>query len=211
MNLRELQGIARRLMIDAGFEPDPPPAALAQVRTEPPAVPPDGAPDLRDRLWSSIDNEQSRDLDQIEWAERRGPGRILVSIGIADVDVRVPARSPVDEHAGRNTTSVYLGVATFPMLPLPLSEDLSSLLEGEGVGRLELTRQNRAREIVGDLMLAANTALAGYLEGRGLSSLRRVVRSPRRWDRIVAIAAAHGETLPPTPDAPALAAFLSRR
>jgi exoribonuclease-2 len=85
------------------------------------------------------------------------------------------------------------------------------VISGDGVGHLELTRKNRAREIIEDLMLAANTALAGFLESHQLVSLRRVVRSPKRWDRIVTVAAEHGEHLPPEPSAPALAAFLSRR
>jgi VacB/RNase II family 3'-5' exoribonuclease len=305
MNLRDLVATARRLTIEAGFEPDLPPAAAEQVRQLAAHAAAEGVRDLRDRLWSSIDNEQSRDLDQIEWAEQRGPDRILLSIGLADVDERVPAGSPLDEHAGRNTTSVYTGVATFPMLPTELSEDLTSLREGadrlavvvdlvvvrdgtiaevaiaralvrnrgrlayddvgpwlegragrpgnidsaleaqlrlqdlaagwlksrrqhrgaleletiearpvvsgDGVGRLELTRKGRARELIEDLMLAANTAMAGFLEGRKLASLRRVVHSPKRWDRIVAIAAEHGESLPAEPSAPALAAFLTRR
>jgi VacB/RNase II family 3'-5' exoribonuclease len=305
MNLRDLVATARRLMLDAGFEPDLSPAAEDQVRHLAAQIPTGGVPDLRGRLWSSIDNEQSRDLDQIEWAERKGPDRALLSIGLADVDERLPAGSPLDQHAGRNTTSVYTGVATFPMLPTRLSEDLTSLEEGQdrlavvldltvladgtiedtaitralvrnqsrlayddvgpwleghgprpqkidapleaqlrlqdevagwlktrrqhrgaleletiearpvvtgdGISRLELTRKNRAREIIEDLMLAANTALARFLEARKLSSLRRVVRSPKRWDRIVALATEHGETLPPEPSAPALAAFLTRR
>jgi hypothetical protein len=89
MNLRELVATARRLMIEAGFEPNVPPAADAQMRALAPLqTEVEGARDLRGRLWSSIDNEQSRDLDQIEWAERRGPDRTLLSIGLADVDER---------------------------------------------------------------------------------------------------------------------------
>jgi VacB/RNase II family 3'-5' exoribonuclease len=305
MDLRDLVATARRLVIEAGFEPDLAPSAEEQVRQLPARAATDGVRDLRARLWSSIDNEQSRDLDQIEWAERRGSDRILLSIGLADVDERVPGGSPVDEHAGRNTTSVYTGVATFPMIPTALSEDLTSLHEGadrlavvvdlvvardgtiaevaidravvrnrarlafddvgpwlegraprpdridpaledqlrlqdeaagwlksrrqqrgaleletiearpvvsgDGVGRLELTRKSRARELIEDLMLAANTAIAGFLESHQLTSLRRVVRSPKRWDRIVSMAAEQGERLPSEPSAPALAAFLTRR
>lgn len=84
--------------------------------------------DLRTLLWSSIDNDTSRDLDQVEVAEKLKNGDIRLQIGIADVDESVPKDSQIDEIASRNTCSVYTGIETFPMLPRVLSEDLTSLL-----------------------------------------------------------------------------------
>lgn len=84
--------------------------------------------DLRDLLWSSIDNVDSQDLDQIEWCERGPENEIRVKVAIADVDVFVPKGSKTDRHAAHNGTSVYTGVRTYPMLPDALSEGISSLL-----------------------------------------------------------------------------------
>ena len=94
-----------------------------------PAAP--GAQDLRNLLWSSIDNDTSKDLDQIEWAEQLPDGRIRVLIGVADVDARVNAGTVIDGHARSETTSVYTGVKVFPMLPSELSEGITSLNENE--------------------------------------------------------------------------------
>ena len=89
----------------------------------------DQVKDLRGLLWSSIDNDTSRDLDQIEYAEKLPNGDIRVLVGIADVDASVPKGTPLDQHAARETTSVYTGVRIFPMLPDALSTDITSLLE----------------------------------------------------------------------------------
>ena len=86
--------------------------------------------DLRELLWSSIDNETSRDLDQVEWAEQLSNGDIRLLVGIADVDAAVTKDSPVDEHAGKNTVTVYTQGRIFPMLPEELSTDLTSMNEG---------------------------------------------------------------------------------
>src|SRR5262249_14836944 len=94
-----------------------------------PATP--GLKDLRDKPWSSIDNKESRDLDQIEYAERLTDGSVRLVVGIADVDVRVPKDTPLDKHAFANCTSVYTGVEVFPMLPEKLSTDCTSLNEGQ--------------------------------------------------------------------------------
>src|SRR5208282_1343888 len=127
-----LQAIARQVMQAEGFEPDFPPEVpkqLADISAHPPQlVPSDKVRDLRNLLWSSIDNDTSKDLDQIEVAERLPNGDVKVMIGIADVDSFVEKDSPIDQHAERETTSVYTGVAIFPMLPNELSTGASSLL-----------------------------------------------------------------------------------
>ncbi|MDB4942311.1 MAG: rnb [Labilithrix sp.] len=298
----DLRAIARKVAQDEGFSVDPP----APSEELPPSVlrdPPD-VRNLASLLWSSIDNRESTDLDQVEHSERLPDGSILLRIGIADVDVFVPKGSPLDRHAAQSTTSLYAGVATFPMLPDALSSDLTSLLpdvnrlavvteltvapdgaitrsdvyrarivnhaklvyedvgrwlEGRGepppevarnpelaeqlhmqeeaakrlrkrrvehgalqletaearavakdgdVVRLELVDKNRARDIIEDLMIAANGVTARFLEERGYASLRRVVRTPRRWDRIVEVARQRGVTLPAEADAIALSVFL---
>ncbi|HEY0708298.1 MAG TPA: RNB domain-containing ribonuclease [Polyangia bacterium] len=298
---------AREIMREAGFAPEFSSAALAEAQA---AQRPDGngatrdVVDLRDRPWSSIDNPTSRDLDQIEWAERLGSGRARLFVGIADVDALAAAGGAIDQHAGHNTTSVYTGVVTFPMIPEQLSSHLTSLHEGEdrlavvvemvidesgsitdvGARRalvqnrarlaygevgawltgnggapgklatdpalaeqlrlqreisawlrtrrradgaleletsevrtvatdgrvvgLEQTVRNAARDLIEDIMLATNTAIAGLCETAGVSWIRRIVRSPERWDRIVALAASLGATLPASPSGTALAQFL---
>src|ERR1700678_1486000 len=127
-----LPAIARQVMQAHGFEPDFPPEVqkqLAAIGAHPPQLTPsDTVRDLRSLLWSSIDNDTSKDLDQIEFAERLPNGDTKVMIGIADVDAFVPKDSAIDQHAERETTSVYTGVTTFPMLPTQLSTGASSLL-----------------------------------------------------------------------------------
>jgi VacB/RNase II family 3'-5' exoribonuclease len=127
-----LQAIARQVMTAAGFQPDFPPETqqqLAEIGAHPPQLTASGeVHDLRGLLWSSIDNDTSKDLDQIEVAERLPNGDVKVMIGIADVDAFVRKDSPIDQHAERETTSVYTGVSIFPMLPNELSTGASSLL-----------------------------------------------------------------------------------
>jgi exoribonuclease-2 len=305
----DLVAAARREMVRQGFEPDFPPAAAREVATLSAELPSWGADtrDLRQLLWSSIDNPESRDLDQVEFVEELPNGDVRVRLGIADVDSRVHDGSPTDAHAGHNTTSVYCGVITFPMLPERLSTDLTSLNEGvdrlamvtefvvseDGtthsgtvyravlhnhakldypslgawlenrgpapakvaasselqqqlrlqdrvaqalrtkrheagalelatieatpvaqngqVTDLELHHKSRATELIEDFMIAANTTMALFLDSRGSDSIRRVVKTPARWDRIVAIAAGLGETLPGAPSSRALAEFLAKR
>src|SRR6266550_7233894 len=129
-----LRSAAVAAMLQNGFEPEFSPAVMREVRSldDPSNNPltPDRR-DLRALPWSSVDNRESRDLDQIEVAERVADGSIRVRIGVADVDTLVALGSAADEHAAMNTTSVYTGVAIFPMLPDRLSCDLSSLNEGE--------------------------------------------------------------------------------
>src|ERR1700716_1543865 len=129
-----LRSAAIAAMVKNGFEPEFSPTVMSEVRSleDPSDNPlPPGVRDLRGLPWSSIDNRESRDLDQIEVAERINGGAIRVRIGVADVDTLVHLGSAADEHAAKNTTSVYTGVAVFPMLPDRLSCDLSSLNEGE--------------------------------------------------------------------------------
>ncbi|MGH9503838.1 MAG: RNB domain-containing ribonuclease [Terriglobales bacterium] len=296
-------------MIEHGFEPDFPPEVpqqLAQLRAHPPQVAPGGdIRDLRQVLWSSIDNDTSRDLDQIEAAERLPGGEIKVRVGIADVDAFVPQQSPIDQHASRETTTVYTGIENFPMLPDDLSTGASSLLEnGDKLGvviefvvgadggvssgevyraavrnqaqlaydavgawleekgpapakvaassglqaQLKLQNEaaqalrkqryrngalnidtsevrpvvlnqqvvdllnqqkNRATELIEDFMIAANGVVARMLEK--VSSLRRIVKTPERWARIVQLAATHNVQLPAQPDSKALNDFLLQR
>ena len=128
----DLQAMARQVMLAQGFEPNFPPATqqqLAEISAHPPQlVASDKVRDLRGLLWSSIDNDTSKDLDQIEVAERLPNGDIKVMVGIADVDAFVGKDSAIDQHAAKETTSVYTGVAIFPMLPDELSTGASSLL-----------------------------------------------------------------------------------
>lgn len=303
----DLRATARQLMRQNGFEPDLPPRVLAEAAaiSARPVSPAPGVRDQRDLLWSSIDNDTSRDLDQIEVADALPGGAIRVRVGIADVDACVAARSVIDAHAARETTTVYTGVAIFPMLPETLSTDATSLnqdgdrfamvtefvvqadghvtdtaiyralvrnkaqltynavgawLEGLGpapapvaasaalaaqlrlqdtaaqalrleryrhgalnietietrpvISRGEITSvekqtKNRATDLIEDFMIATNEIVARTLAP--VASLRRVVRTPKRWDRIVAIAAAAGTTLPATPDSRALNDFLLAR
>jgi exoribonuclease-2 len=305
----DLQATARQIMIQHGFNPDFPPEVaqqLAAVQAHPPQVEAkDGVRDLRNLLWSSIDNDTSRDLDQIEVAEALPNGDVKVMIGIADVDAFVPSHSAIDQHAARETTTVYTGVCNFAMLPEQLSTGQSSLLENQdrlsvviefvvdpagnsksgdvysavvrnqaqlqynSVGawlenkavappkvlpssalqaqlrlqdevaqRLKQQRfqhgalnlqtdevhplvlndqvvdvvkqqKNRATDLIEDFMIAANGVVARKLEN--VSSLRRIVRTPKRWDRIVQLAATKGEKLPSQPDSKALNDFLLRR
>jgi len=129
----DLQAMARQVMLARGFEPNFPPATqqqLAEIKAHPPQLAlSDKVRDLRGLLWSSIDNDSSKDLDQIEVAERLPNGDVNVMVGIADVDAFVAKDSPIDQHAARETTTVYTGVCNFSMLPEELSTGASSLLE----------------------------------------------------------------------------------
>ena len=136
----DLRAIAHQTMLDEGFLPDFPDQVKSELSelnaTERLSKAGPSIRDLRALLWSSIDNEESRDLDQVEFAERQADGSIRLLIGIADVDAFVPKDSATDHFAAQNTISVYTGIEAFPMLPERLSTDLTSLLEG--VDRLAL-------------------------------------------------------------------------
>ena len=123
-----LSAIARQAMIERGLEPDFPPAALQELAAiGGPAGATGDVRDLRDRLWASIDNDDSRDLDQLTAAESLAGGRVRILVAVADVDALVRKDSAIDGHASRNTTSVYTPAAIFPMLPEALSTDMTSL------------------------------------------------------------------------------------
>src|SRR5436190_14232826 len=123
----DLRELAKRAMIQRGFLAEIPNDARAEAETKKePAFDALKIRDLRSWLWSSIDNDDSRDLDQIEYA-RSEAGGTRVYVGIADVDWFVALDSTIDRAAQHNTTSVYTGVLTFPMLPERLSTDLTSL------------------------------------------------------------------------------------
>jgi len=305
----DLQAIAREVMIEHGFEPDFPPPVQQQVATLERQIPtpaPNGQiRDLRNLLWSSIDNDTSKDLDQIEVAEQLSGGDVKILVGIADVDTFVARDTAIDAHAAKETTTVYTGVQNFSMLPEVLSTGITSLLENQdafsiviefivtsdghvkssdlyraivrnkaqltynAVGgwfegsaapppkvaasadlqsQLKLQNQvaqalkkqrflngalnietievrpvilnekvvdvvrqekNPATDLIEDFMIAANGVVARALEE--VSSLRRIVKTPERWDRIVQLAAEQGGKLPPQPDSKALNDFLTQR
>lgn len=302
-----LVAAAHASMIEHGFQPDFPAGtqtelAAIEAQPAPPAV--DGLADLRNLLWSSIDNDTSKDLDQIEWAEQLPDGRIRVLVGVADVDARVKKGTVIDKHAAFETTSVYTGVSIFPMLPTELSEGITSLnenqdraaivveysVDAEGTtsdekayralvhnraqlaypsigawldgkaapppkvaassdlaaqlklqdtaaqrmaggryqhGALEFEtietqpvlvtdevigiapiEKNRATSLIEEFMVASNGVVARTFESAGIASIRRIVQVPKRWDRIVELAAQKGATLPAEPDSKALNEFL---
>jgi VacB/RNase II family 3'-5' exoribonuclease len=124
-----LQRIAHQAMVEKGLVPDFSPQALAELdRIQGPATATDGVTrDLRKLLWCSIDNDDSRDLDQLTVAEALPSGSIKVLVAVADVDSTVKKGSALDDHARQNTTSVYTAAETFPMLPEKLSTDFTSL------------------------------------------------------------------------------------
>jgi VacB/RNase II family 3'-5' exoribonuclease len=304
-----LMTVARRAMIDNGLQPDFGDAAQKQLAAIVQAASDASAAisDLRHLLWCSIDNDSSRDLDQLSVADPQNGGAVRILVAIADVDAVVKKGSPIDDHARINTTSVYTAAAIFSMLPEKLSTDLTSLgagherlalvidmtvtaagavaqsniyrarvfnraklaynavgawLEGSGAapaalsavagmdqqlqmqdrvaqllrqvrrarGALDLQtieaqpvfdagklsdlqpdEPNRAKQLIEEFMVAANGVTAQFLAARRFSALRRVLRTPKRWDRIVALAAELGEPLPAEPSAPALNAFLVKR
>ena len=257
--------------------------------------------------WASIDNDDSRDLDQLTVAEALTGDTVRIRVAIADVDALVKPGTAIDQHARHNTTSVYTAAEIFPMLPEPLSTNLTSLnadeerlavvvdmvigpdgavqsseiyrarvrnqaklaynslaawleqngaapaamsavsglaenlrlqdrvaqrlrelrhtqgalsletiqskpqFEGDELRQLAIERPNRAKQIIEDFMIAANGATARYLAAKQFPSIRRVVRTPKRWERIVALAREHGTTLPDSPDSAALDAFLVKQ
>ncbi len=300
----QLRDIARGAMVSRGFMPDFSPAVLAELDLlRGPATSP-SARDLRELPWCSIDNDESRDLDQLSVAETLPNGATRILVAIADVAALVKRDSAIDAHARQNTTSVYTAAAIFPMLPEKLSTDLTSLnfaadrvaivsdmtfsaageltasdvypaqvrnaaklayrsvaawlegtapmpaaivavagldenirrqrrvadqlrmlrhqrgalsfetvearpvFAGENLQTLETVKPNPAKKLIEDLMVAANGVTARFLAAKKFPSIRRVVRAPERWDRIVELATLHGARLPAAPDAKRLEQFL---
>jgi VacB/RNase II family 3'-5' exoribonuclease len=173
----ELRGIARRAMLEYGLEPYFPPAALAQLRAIAAAAIERG-PAIRDLTtlpWCSIDNDDSRDLDQLSVAEPLEGGAVRIRVAVADVDATVVAGSPLDAHARTNTTSVYTPAEVFALLPERLSSDLTSLTPGKErlsvVIEMTLTAAGRLhaadlyRAIVVNRAKLAYDSVAAWLEG----------------------------------------------
>ena len=303
-----LQKIAHRAMLQRGLLPDFSSEALAELgRIQAPAsMEGKQVRDLRDLLWASIDNDDSRDLDQLTVAEAMPGDKVKILVAVADVDALVKKGSAIDKHARHNTTSVYTAGRIFPMLPEKLSTNLTSLnfdeerlaivvemvigsdgslmdsdiyrarvrnhaklaynsvaawLEGNGIlpeavaavkgleenlrlqdkaaqglknlrhvegalsfetiearpvfdgdeiRDLEIEKKNRAKEIIEDFMIGVNGVTARYLSSRKIPSIRRIVRTPKRWERIVGLADEQGYKLPDAPDSKALEEFLTR-
>ncbi len=303
-----LQSIAQRAMLERGLLPDFSAEALAELgKIQAPAtMVGESARDLRELLWCSIDNDDSRDLDQLTVAAGMPGDKVKILVAVADVDALVKNGSAIDDHARHNTTSVYTAAKIFPMLPEQLSTDLTSLnfnaerlsivvemvigadgslqnsdvyrarvrnhaklaynsvaawleggsmpeaiatvnglaenlrlqdsaaqklkdfrhvqgalsletiearpiFEGDAIRGLQVEEKNRAKDIIEDFMIAANGVTARYLSSRKFPSIRRVVRTPKRWDRIVEIAAELKFTLPANPDSKALEEFLTKQ
>src|SRR2546422_157342 len=175
---QRLREIARRAMIERGLEPEFSPAARAEAQAL--TAQADGGDrtirDARDLLWCSIDNDDSRDLDQLTVAvDAGGASRVLVAV--ADVDAGVPKGSALDTHASTNTTSVYTAAEVFPMLPERLSTDLTSLNAAENRLALVVDMSVDADGAVaaGEIYRArvrnraklAYNAVAAWLEGHG--------------------------------------------
>src|SRR4030042_3415560 len=305
----DLKAIARRAMINRGLLPDFSDAVVAEVgRITSPATKTDSRiRDLRGLLWASIDNDDPIDLDQLTVAASLSDKAVKILVAVTDVDALVKKNSAIDDHARKNTTTVYTAGKIFPMLPEKLSTDLTSLndaedrlaiiiemvindtremqssdiyralvrnhaklaynsvaawLEGKGpmpeaveavpglaedlriqdriaqtfealryehgaldlqtlearpvfdgdeIQDLRVDERNRSKEIIEDFMIAANGVTARFLHGKKVPSLRRMVRSPKRWGRIVEIATQHNFQLPAEPDSRALAHFLAEQ
>ena len=301
-----LQRIARRVMMERGLLPDFSAQALSELNGihEAATSIETSTRDLRNLAWCSIDNDDSRDLDQLTVAEAMPGGVVKILVAIADVDAVVKKQSALDDHAEHNTTSVYTAAQIFPMLPEKLSTDITSLnfesdrlaiviemliaedgslkssdiyramvrnraklaynsvagwldgsgpmpqvintvngldenlrlqdriarklkslrhehgaldletieahpvFDGDEIKDLAVEKRNAAKDIIEDFMIAANGVTARYLAAKKFPSLRRVVRIPKRWDRIIELASEHNFTLPQEPNSKALDEFL---
>ena len=124
-----LQDIARQAMLERGLLPDFSAEVIAEIGRiqAPAAMDNQSVRDLRDLPWTSIDNDDSRDLDQLTVAEALPGDKIKILVAVADVDSLVENGSAIDDHARHNTTSVYTAARIFPMLPEKLSTNLTSL------------------------------------------------------------------------------------
>jgi exoribonuclease R len=175
----DLQAIARQVMIEHGFEPDFPARVQQQLATLKMAAPaPNGnVRDLRDLLWSSIDNDTSKDLDQIEVAEQLLNGDVRILVAIADVDFFVARDTAIDAYAAKETTTVYTGVRNFSMLPEVLSTGITSLLENQDAFAIvidfivnsdgHVTSSDPYRAIVRNRAQLTYKAIGPWLDGTG--------------------------------------------
>ena len=306
---KDIARIATNAMVERGLEPEFSPAVIKQLdKINAPGEDQDpNIFDLTDLLWCSLDNDDSRDLDQLTVAEELKNGLIKIFVAIADVDAVVKKDTPIDQHAKMNAASIYTSARIFPMLPEKLSTNLTSLnpdedrlaivvemvidkegfvtsphvyrakvrnkaqlaydaisdwidgkipppealakvngmaeqlqiqdktaqvirkrrraqgsleleifepkaiFEGEKVVGIVQQVQNRGRQLIEEFMIATNECTAKFLAAQGHSSLRRVVRSPEKWLRIVELAKRYGESLPSQPNSKALSIFLARQ
>ena len=174
-----LHSIAQRAMLERGLLPDFSVEALAELGKiqAHPATNGASVRDLRDLLWASIDNDDSRDLDQLSFAEAIQGDKVKIFVAVADVGSVVKNGSAIDEHARHNATSVYTAARIFPMLPDALSTDLTSLNFNEdrlsivvemligADGSLQDSEIYRAR-VRSHAKLAYNS-VAAWLEGNG--------------------------------------------
>ncbi len=302
-----LEEIAHQAMLDYGLLPDYPETVMQEVAKLYLSIDMTGnnIQDLRHLPWCSIDNDSSRDLDQISFAKELPDGKTRVLVAISEVDALVKQNSAIDDYAKHNTTSVYTPAVLYSMLPERLSTDLTSLVydqarqaviytldispegileswevslglvcnkaklsynevgdwledktllpksieavkglahsislqdivaqklrvnrqkhgalsletaatrpvfEGDELLSMERKEKNRARILIEDLMICTNGVCALFLDAAARPSFRRVVHTPKRWNRIVEIASEQGITLPDTPVSTALEQFLS--
>ena len=315
MNIHEqqhrmiLSRIAHQAMLDRGLLPDFSAEVMNELNQIQGPAKLNGNPvrDQRQLLWASIDNEDSRDLDQLTAAEALADGTVKIYVSIADVDALVKRNSAIDGHASHNTTTVYVPGVIFPMLPERLSTDFTSMnanedrlslviellvspegvligseiyravvrnkaqldynsvaawldgeqampeeisavpgmeeairlqdavaekmknyrhlqgalsletieakprFDGDQISALEIEEKNRAKQIIEDFMISANGVVARFLVEHNFPSIRRVVRSPKRWERIIELAAEYDAKLPAEPDSIALEKFLNQQ
>ena len=302
-----LQRIARKAMIARGLDPDFPESVIAELKelANQPINKTEVTKDMRDKIWCSVDNDDSLDLDQLSYAEQLPDNKVRVFVAIADVNAMVHSQSNIDIHASHNTTSVYTVAEIFPMLPEKLSTDLTSLrynadryafviemvvgddgaveqsdvytaivknyaklaynslgfwLEGTGpipseinnveglaeniklqdrsaqkmkelrykhgalnletiearpvfdgdtLSEMRVEQKNRAKDLIEDFMIASNGSTARFLTGKNFPSIRRVVRVPKQWERIVELASEHGFSLPEIADSKSLSEYLN--
>ena len=302
-----LQRIARKAMIARGLDPDFPESVIAELKelANQPINKTEVTRDMRDKIWCSVDNDDSLDLDQLSYAEQLPDNKVRVFVAIADVNAMVHSQSNIDIHASHNTTSVYTVAEIFPMLPEKLSTDLTSLrynadryafviemvvgddgaveqsdvytaivknyaklaynslgfwLEGTGpipseinnveglaeniklqdrsaqkmkelrykhgalnletiearpvfdgdtLSEMRVEQKNRAKDLIEDFMIASNGSTARFLTGKNFPSIRRVVRVPKQWERIVELASEHGFSLPEIADSKSLSEYLN--
>ena len=175
---QELADLARHAMLERGLLPDFPSAALSELAAlrGPARLDASACRDLRALPWCSIDNDDSRDLDQLS-VSREVAGELHVLVAVADVDALVPRGSALDAHARQNTTSVYTAGGVFPMLPERLSTDLTSLGEGEEREALvmeyvvrpdgSLGGESIYRAVVVNRAKLAYRSVAAWLDGAG--------------------------------------------